>query len=159
MEALYCALFQLAKNESGTATPRRRAKSLLADGCLYNQVGKHLPHFFFFFVVLGFEPRACTLSSFMFFRDRVLRTICSVCLQTEILLISARITGMSHQWPAPHLLLWMKYVPSPTKKKSICWNLHLQYLQRWLNLRQGLEEVMIKWVRWVGCSPTGLVSF
>jgi hypothetical protein len=52
---------------------------------------------FFFFVVLGFEPRACTLSSFMFFRDRVLRTICSVCLQTEILLISARITGISHQ--------------------------------------------------------------
>jgi hypothetical protein len=63
--------------------------------------------------MLGFELWAYALSHstgpflwfFFFFWDRVLQTICLGSLQTSILMVStswvARITGMSHQCPAP----------------------------------------------------------
>jgi hypothetical protein len=68
--------------------------------------------FFLFFVVLGLEIRAFTLShstSPVFcgriYQDRVLQSICLGWLQTAILLISAssvsRIIGVSHRHPAP----------------------------------------------------------
>jgi hypothetical protein len=71
--------------------------------------------FFFSLTALGFElrvslslgrPSYClnhfTSSIFVeFFWDRVSRTISPCLLQTTILLLLARITGMSHQHPAP----------------------------------------------------------
>jgi hypothetical protein len=70
-----------------------------------------------FFVVLGLELRAYTLShstSPFFcdrvFWDRVSWTICSVWLLTAILLISAswasRVSGVSHQHPAYYTVLY-----------------------------------------------------
>jgi hypothetical protein len=70
---------------------------------------------FFFFLVLGFELRAYTLSHSTtvlffcvgFFQDRFLRTVCLGWLQIAILLISAswitRITGVSH-WSLAYII-------------------------------------------------------
>jgi hypothetical protein len=72
----------------------------------------------FFFMVLGLELRAYTLSQstspfcIKYFWDRVSQTICLGWLRTTILLIAAswvaRITGVSHQHPAAFCLLKQK---------------------------------------------------
>jgi hypothetical protein len=59
---------------------------------------------FFFCTALGFDLRAYTSRSDMFFQNGVLWTICPGWLQVAVLLISAsraaRITGVSHRtWP------------------------------------------------------------
>jgi hypothetical protein len=104
----------------------------------------------FFFVVIGLELRAYTLSysaspfSWGFFRDRVSWTICPGWLQTSILLISAswvaRITGVSHQHPAH-------------------WNVipKVMVLRRWVrNLLNGMRHPY-KWA-W-GCENSVVLLF
>jgi hypothetical protein len=75
--------------------------------------------FFFFFVVLGFELRAYTLSHSTspllgwVFSERVLGTVCPGWLQNMLFLISAswvvRITGMSHWCMACCMIFLMFY--------------------------------------------------
>jgi hypothetical protein len=89
----------------------------------------------FFFAGLGFKLMAYTLSHSIllcegFFWDRVSWTICLVWLQTMILLISAtwvaRITGMSHQYPARmYNLKEVTYTLNSVSVLSFCLSLYL----------------------------------